>query len=117
MYRTIRKVLLASTLSMMPLVVLADTTAQLYLYEINVDAVGATYYFRAATAPGSATPVAWGVSGCPNATHAYARLDPLINQVYGAALAAQLASKPVIFAGSCDSDGVHFRITHIFSRG
>lgn len=117
MYTTLRKVLLASTLSMMPLAVLADTTAQLYLYEINVDLAGSTYYFRAATAPGSATPVAWGVSGCPNATHAYARVDPLINQVYATALAAQLAGKPVIFAGTCDSDGVHFRVTHIMSRG
>lgn len=117
MYKTIRKVLLASTVSMIPLMVLADTTAERYLYEINVDAVNSTYYFRAATAPGSTTAVAWGISACPNATHAYAREVPLLNQVYSTALAAQLADRPVIFAGTCDSDGIHFRITHIFARG
>lgn len=117
MHRTIRKVLLASTLSVIPFMAHADITAELYLYEINVDAVNSTYYFQAATAPGSTSAVAWGVSACPNATHAYARQAPLLNQVYASALAAQLTGKPVIFSGTCDSDGQYFRITHIITRG
>lgn len=117
MRTTVRKLLLASVVSLIPFMVLADTTAELYLYEINVDAANSTYYFRAASAPGSTTALAWGVSACPNATYAYARQVPLLNQVYAAAQAAQLAGKPVIFAGTCDPDGEYFRITHIVVRG